>query len=133
MVKISSPKFPNLLAPRAASLLKALRLQTGNSIFKRPGQALIAALLVAFVLLLDAMVASPGLHELLHPDADQAGHECAVTMFIHGHVDASVVQVAVILPATPVEFSPLITASRFHTRTDQLPPGRGPPAGFLLA
>jgi hypothetical protein len=108
-------------------------LQSGKPIFKCPGQALISALLVALVLLLDAMVASPGLHELLHADADQAGHECAVTMFLHGQVDSAVVLVAIALPAPPVEFSPLPAIAVFPTRTDALPPGRGPPSLFILA
>jgi len=85
------------------------------------------------VLLLDAMVASPRLHELLHTDADQAGHECAVTMFIHGQVDSAVVLVAAVLPPPPVVFSPLPAIVQFHTRTDALPPGRGPPAISVLA
>jgi len=114
-------------------LLKTESLQPGNPYRKPPAQALIAALLVALVLLLDAMVACPGLHELLHADADQAGHECAVTMFIHGQVDSAVVLVAAILPAAPVEFSPQTATALFHARTDILPPGRGPPAGCFLA
>jgi hypothetical protein len=108
-------------------------LQPGNPFLKPPGHALIAALLVALVLLLDAMVACPGLHEMIHADADQAGHECAVTMFIHGQVDSAVVLVAAILPAAPIEFSPLPATALFHTRMDALPPGRGPPSVSVLA
>lgn len=109
-------------------MLKAKRLQPGNPYRKPAAHALIAALLVALVLLLDAMVACPALHELLHADADQAGHECAVTMFIHGQVDSAVVLVAAILPATPIEFSPPTATALFHARADALPPGRGPPS-----
>ena len=114
-------------------MLKTESLQPGNPYLRPPAQALIAALLVALVLLLDAMVACPGLHELLHADADKAGHECAVTMFIHGQVDSAVVLVATILLAAPVEFSPLPASSLFSTRADALPPGRGPPTGCFLA
>jgi len=108
-------------------------LQPGNPYRKPHAHALIAALLVALVLLLDAMVACPALHELLHADADQAGHECAVTMFIHGQVDSAVVVVAAVLPAAPVEYSPVPAIAFFPTRTDALPPGRGPPAISVLA
>ena len=114
-------------------MLIAKSLQPGNPYRKPHAHALIAALLVALVLLLDAMVACPALHELLHADADQAGHECAVTMFIHGQVDSAVVLVAAVLPPPPVVFSPLPAIVQFHTRTDALPPGRGPPAVSVLA
>ena len=52
----------------------------------RYGKAALAALLAGIVLFLDAMAACPALHELIHHDADQPGHECAVTMFMHGKV-----------------------------------------------
>ena len=52
-----------------------------------PGKSLLAGLLIALVLLLDAMAACPALHELIHHDADKPGHECAVTMFAHGKVE----------------------------------------------
>ena len=114
-------------------MLNPICLQPGNPYLKPHSHALIAALLVALVLLLDAMMASPGLHELLHTDADKAGHECAVTMFIHGQVDSAVVLVAAILPATPIEFSPHAITALLHTRADALPPGRGPPSVSVLA
>ena len=41
---------------------------------------LIGGLLVAIVFLLNAMAASPALHELIHKDADKVGHECAGTV-----------------------------------------------------
>ena len=114
-------------------MLKVLSLQPVSPYLKPSFHALIAALLVAFVLLLDAMVACPGLHEMVHSDADQAGHECAVTLFIHGQVDSAAVLVVAVLPPPPVVFSPLPAIVQFHTRTDALPPGRGPPAISVLA
>jgi hypothetical protein len=48
-----------------------------------------AVLLCAFVLFIAALAASPSLHEWLHHDANEAGHECAVTLFLHGQVDAT--------------------------------------------
>ena len=99
--------------------------------FKRPGQAVLALLLAGLVLLLDAMAACPKLHELIHHDADQPGHECAVTMFAHGQVDSSVATVVTILPLIPVDFSPLTLVSLPNAQVETLPPGRGPPT-FLL-
>ncbi len=99
--------------------------------FKPPGQALIACLLAGLVLLLNAMAAWPELHELIHHDADQPGHECAVTMFAHGQVDASVEIVAAILPVVPIELSPLTLVSIPNAQVETFPPGRGPPASLL--
>src|SRR5271166_1428409 len=50
-----------------------------------------AVLLCGVVLFLAALAASPSLHEWLHHDADEPGHECAVTLFLHGQVSAAAV------------------------------------------
>lgn len=112
-------------------MLKAFRLQLGIRHFKRHGQAVLASLLAGLVLLLDAMAASPNLHELIHHDADAPGHECAVTIFAHGQVDLPVVEVAAIMPVAPVEFLPLTSVSAFNALVESLPPGRGPPVSLL--
>ena len=93
-----------------------------------PGKAAIAALLVGMVLLLNAMAACPALHELIHKDADQPGHECAVTMFAHGQVNSATVDVSVTAPAVMIEAAPQIEFSLFSTAIENLPPGRAPPA-----
>ena len=98
---------------------------------KRPGQAVLALLLAGLVLLLDAMAACPKLHELIHHDADQPGHECAATLFAHGQVDASVDIAVAIVPMVPVEFSPLTLVSIPNAQVERFPPGRGPPASLL--
>ena len=92
---------------------------------------MLAWLLAGLVLLLDAMAASPQLHELIHRDADASGHTCAVTIFAHGQVDSPVVEVAAIVPAAPFEFSPLTPVSAFNALVESLPPGRGPPVSPL--
>ncbi|MGB7747010.1 MAG: hypothetical protein WBN75_06965 [Verrucomicrobiia bacterium] len=88
---------------------------------------MLAVLLVGLVLLLNAMAVAPALHRLIHHDADEAGHECAVTLFAHGQVDSPVVKVAVIIQVAPVEFLPLTSVSVFNALVKTLPPGRGPP------
>jgi len=80
------------------------------------------------VLLLDAMAASPALHELIHQDANKAGHECAATMFAHGKVESATVEVPTVVPAALIESTPQIEFSVFTTAIENLPPGRGPPA-----
>lgn len=77
---------------------------------------------------LGLLAVSPQLHAALHPDADQADHSCAVTLFSHGiESDAGftcltwapllfVEEACAIQPVSPV-------ADILH----RLPPGRGPP------
>ncbi|HEX4350652.1 MAG TPA: hypothetical protein VH251_09695 [Verrucomicrobiae bacterium] len=94
---------------------------------KRPGQAVIASLLAGFVLLLNAMAASPTLHEWFHADAGEPGHQCAVTLFAHGQVDSSVVDIAIPFPQTFVAASPSIKISVYSLAIENLPAGRAPP------
>ena len=80
------------------------------------------------VLLLDAMAACPALHELIHADANKAGHECAITMFAHGKVEAATVDISSAPVIVPVEPAPLIEFSILGTAIEYLPQGRAPPA-----
>jgi hypothetical protein len=50
-----------------------------------------AVLLGAMVLFLAALAASPSLHQWLHHDANEPDHECAVTVFAHGQVNATTI------------------------------------------
>ena len=84
-------------------------------------------MLVALVLLLDAMAACPELHELIHQDAGQAEHQCAVTLFAHGHMDSATVEVAAVTLTVSVETTPQITFSVFAPAIGNLPAGRAPP------
>jgi hypothetical protein len=108
-------------------LLKAKRLQLGIRHFKRHGQAVLAPLLVGLVLLLDAMAAAPQLHEFFHHDADAPGHECAVTLFAHGHIDSASVEVPVNHTIVPFVSAPPISFSVFAPAIKNLPAGRAPP------
>ena len=103
------------------------RLQSELPRFRWSGRALVAWLMVVYVLLLGAMVASPGLHSHFHPDADKAGHECAVTLFSHGQVDAAVTVVTVALLALSSLFLRFNSTSVCPAWVAALPPGRGPP------
>jgi hypothetical protein len=85
------------------------------------------SLLVSLVLLLNALTASPRLHELLHADASQSAHQCAATMFAHGHVDAADVEVMLNVPLLAAEFIPASHISVFSLAAENLPPGRAPP------
>lgn len=99
-----------------------------NRHFKRHGKAVIASLLAGLVLLLDAMVVCPALHELLHEDAHNAAHQCATTMFAHGQVDSPTVEVSAVTPAVSIETTSQIVFSVFAPAIENLPAGRAPPA-----
>ena len=53
----------------------------------------LVALLHLFALI--TLAASPSLHEVIHHDSDSGDHECAVTVFIGGHVDLTCVDIIV--------------------------------------
>jgi hypothetical protein len=92
------------------------------------GKAFVASLLIALVLLLDAMAVCPALHELIHHDAGKPDHECAVTMFAHGQVDSVSVDVPIVTPQVFVFAVPQVEISVFSPAIENLPAGRAPPA-----
>jgi hypothetical protein len=108
-------------------LLKTGRLQVVSRHIRLHGKAVFAALLVALVLLLDAMAACPSLHELVHQDANTSQHQCAVTLFAHGQVDSASVDVSIVVPPVPVETAVPFEFSVFSPAISNLPAGRAPP------
>ena len=95
--------------------------------FRSNGKPVIALLLVGLILLLDAMVACPSLHELIHKDGDSDEHHCAVTMFAHGKVDSATVDISFATPTILVESIPQISFFVFAPAIENLPAGRAPP------
>jgi len=95
--------------------------------FKQHGNAVLATLLACLVLLVDAMAACPSLHELIHHEAGEPGHECAVTLFAHGQVDSATVDVPIIATTIPCAAIPLVSFSAFAPAIESLPAGRAPP------
>ncbi|MGA2800770.1 MAG: hypothetical protein ABSE97_00120 [Verrucomicrobiota bacterium] len=88
----------------------------------------LAVLLVGLVLLLNAMVACPALHELIHKDADEHDHHCAVTMFMHGQVESTTCDIPVVTPTISIEATSQVEFFTFSTAIENLPQGRAPPA-----
>jgi hypothetical protein len=103
-------------------------LQHKKEHFCQFSKSFVAALLMGLVLFMAALASSEALHKLIHHDADEAGHECAATLFAHGHVDSTTCDVPVILPTTSVETTPHWEFSLFSTAIENLPPGRAPPS-----
>jgi len=83
--------------------------------------------MTGIVLLLNAMAASPSLHEWFHADAGESGHQCAVTLFAHGQVDSSTADVSVAAPQTFAAANPPVEISIFSPAIENLPAGRAPP------
>jgi hypothetical protein len=82
---------------------------------------------MGIVLLLNAMAASPALHERFHSDAGHAQHQCAVTLFAHGQMDSGSVDVPVVAPLSFVETTATVEFSVFSPVIENLPAGRAPP------
>jgi len=95
--------------------------------FNLRGKAVIASLLVCLVLLLDAMAACPQLHKLIHNDAGNAAHDCAVTMFMQGKVDSVSVDIFTVTLSASIAPMPQIVISVFAPAIENLPAGRAPP------
>ena len=96
--------------------------------FKKFGKPALAALLVGLILLLDAMAACPALHELIHKDADEADHHCAVTMFAQGKVESATCEIIIPEPTVLIETAQYFTFSIFSPAIENLPQGRAPPS-----
>ena len=84
-------------------------------------------LAILIVLLLNLLAAAPALHELVHPDAGNPDHECAITLFAHGQVDAPVANVPVTVPVGVAENFPQYILPSPEARAALLPPERAPP------
>jgi hypothetical protein len=101
--------------------------------FLRFGKPALAAWLVGMVLLLDAMAACPALHELIHQDANEVDHQCAVTMFAHGTVDSATCEIPVTAPTVSFETAPTANFFVFSAAIENLPPGRAPPLSCIAS
>jgi len=122
-----------LLAPGRCFRIIANELRHAKRHFLVLGRSAVAVTLVLLLWLQLAMAASETLHKFIHADADQPGHECAVTLFAHGQVETSPVDVPVLPPVTGVETTPQPVPFVFSAPSQQLPPGRGPPWSVLPA
>jgi len=103
-------------------------LQNAQQFLSKSGKPAFSGLLVALVLLLNALAASPVLHELVHKDAEKASHACVVTLFAHGQIDTVSGDVPAVVPTASIETATSIIFSVPSTAIENLPPGRAPPA-----
>jgi hypothetical protein len=96
-------------------------------VFGRKRQGASAFLLV-LLLSLQALATFPTLHALVHPDACDPDHECAVTLFCHGQVNVSSTAAPVFCAPERLIFSQSLPRIIFVSADIRLLPGRGPPA-----
>ena len=87
--------------------------------------------MIASLLFLNLLAASPSLHEWFHADAGHEDHQCAVTMFAHGQADSATVEVFAVKAVILVESVPQIEFSIFAPAIENLPAGRAPPVSVL--
>jgi hypothetical protein len=105
------------------------RIRNLQTVFGRT----LAALLGAMVLFLAALAASPSLHEWLHHDADEPGHECSVTVFMHGQVSAATV--APVIAVFGALFGGILLLAQTFVLTPadyRFSPSRAPPRASSL-
>jgi hypothetical protein len=110
----------------ACYIANVLQLNTGHLCLY--GRRALAALLVAIVLLLDAMAVCPVLHEMIHKDADEPDHHCAVTTLQHGKIESATCEIIIPEPTLLVEAPQHFRYSLFSPAIENLPHGRAPPA-----
>ncbi len=87
-----------------------------------------AIICLALFLVLQVFTSSETLHKLIHPDADSADHQCAITMFAHGQVNSveTVVTVSVLVAAI-FFFLPALQSAVFSSFDYCLSSSRAPP------
>jgi hypothetical protein len=93
-------------------------------------RAFIVYALIAHLLLICAAAASPAIHEWMHPDADCADHECAVTLYVSGACHETAPPVLALAPdrvllldALPPERAVFDSSYRFNGILEHAPPG----------
>ena len=120
---VASKTFVSKVAPVQQAL---------SWVLSRKAKKAHAALWLGVFLLLQAMVVFPGLHSLIHADASDPGHECAVTLFAHGQVHGTDAAVPVLRPEPAAVFIQSRREAVFVSRDVRLRAGRGPPSLLSL-
>jgi len=92
-----------------------------------------AAFCAMLVFGISLLATCPALHELIHPDACEADHECAITLFAHGQIHQAVTAVPIVQRSEPVAvFIQTWREVSFVSTDVPLLPGRDPPSLLSL-
>ena len=99
---------------------------------RRGLRGFVSMLLCAAVLLSALMAVSPALHQLLHQDANQASHECVVTMLQKQQISGEAPAPIVVGFISTISFSPDLGPTIALSQVDHpLASSRGPPSILL--
>jgi hypothetical protein len=94
----------------------------------RPAKSGAGLFCLIVFLLVQIMAAVPAFHAWAHQDARDPGHECVVTLLLHGQVHSPATEVEVTKP-WPLLLSPAPARHVDFVSADvRLLPNRGPPA-----
>jgi hypothetical protein len=86
---------------------------------------------ISIVLLLSVFGASPSLHKLIHPDADNVDHHCAITLFAKGHATPATVTEGLSIVIVLFGGVALLAANFIPSATDYcFSASRAPPVRF---
>ena len=96
-------------------------------VLSRKAQRAYAAFWLGVFLLLQVMVVFPAFHALIHSDAADSNHNCAVTLFTHGQVHGADAAVPVLRPEPAALFIQSPREAGLVSTDVRLLPGRGPP------
>ena len=102
-------------------------LRYGKTFLSKSVKPFIGGLLVALVVLMNLLAVAPSLHKIFHADAGESDHQCAVTLFAHGQVEAVGIEVASVVPSFSIELAAPLVISVFAPAIENLPAGRAPP------
>lgn len=92
----------------------------------------LSALLLGALLMVQGMVALPGLHRLVHYDAGTPAHQCAVTMLAQGQVDCATTDFCILPPSPVLTRETPLPEANFVSTDVRLLPSRGPPQSSVL-
>src|SRR6202049_1360320 len=67
------------------------------------GATVVALFLAAMLQWAAVLAVCPSVHELIHHDADDEHHDCAVTLFLAGQVEQAFIDTIIIRQPAPVE------------------------------
>jgi hypothetical protein len=104
-----------------------MRLPLLHTFYKEARQG-VAAFCVLVFLALQAMATVPALHSLVHSDANDPSHRCAVTLLLQGQVHSTCATVQAVCNVPEFAAEPLLDDVLLVSADVQLLPCRGPPS-----
>ena len=122
----------NPLLQKGEDCLSFNILQTQPAVRFSVGQSILAGLLILLLCLSSLLAASPTLHKLLHEDAAQDSHQCAITLLHQQGIEPSNSIPVLLESAQRLLFLQRLTQTPVFMSVDcRSFPSRAPPCIFL--